>query len=123
MDMAWDPKVAPKWWTERKLGKPRAKAGLPSSAKKRPAGIAAGGGGKEKKVALSSTHRTGETEAGGINGKDKNMGLASARCIGEIEAGGINDQSLPLERADDKFDAHDVDIEKASSETTDVTLS
>merc|ERR1712008_94661 len=73
MNMVWTPKVAPKWWIERKSGKPMAKkrpagvkkrpAGFTSSAKKRPAGIVAGDGGKEKK-ALDPTTIVGEIEAG-----------------------------------------------------------
>merc|ERR1712194_187660 len=102
MNMVWTPKVAPKWWIERKSGKPMAKkrpagvkkrpAGLTSSAKKRPAGTVAGDGGKEKKVALASMRSSGEIETGGISGQEKNPGFASARSVGEIEAGGIGDK-------------------------------
>jgi len=105
MTMVWTPKVAPKWWIERKSGKSMAKkrpaavkkrpAGVTSSAKKRPAGTGAGDGGKEKKVALASIRSVGGIEAGGIGDKEKKLALASTLSSGEIEAG--KTLSLPLQ--------------------------
>lgn len=109
MDMVWDPKVAPKWWTERKLGKSKAKAGptssaqtrpvsslrkrpagLVTSAKKRPAGVLADDGGKKKKVALATARSSGEIEAAGIRDHEETLAGASTHSSGGIEAGKIS---------------------------------
>lgn len=52
MDMTWDPKAAPKWWQERKSGKPKASTCPARKVKKRPAEAAAGDEGMKIKRPL-----------------------------------------------------------------------